>query len=51
MHQTKLTEFTDRIEKDLVSDRESDQTTTRIDRMGTFSNVGVANNDKRKRSR
>jgi hypothetical protein len=43
MHQTKLTDFTDR--KDLVSDRESDQTTDDIGRqLDLFdSKVGVAN--------
>ena len=47
--QTKLTDFVDGKEKDLVSDRESDQTTTEIGRMGTYSKIGASKNDKRRR--
>jgi hypothetical protein len=46
--QRKITDFIDRKEKDSVADRESDQTTTDICRMGMLPNVGVAKNDKHK---
>ena len=47
--QRKITDFIDRGEKDLVSDRESDQTTSEIGRMGTYSKVSASNHDKRNR--
>ena len=47
--QLTLDHFIDRKEKDLVSDRESDQTTTEIGRMGTYSKVSASNHDKRNR--
>jgi hypothetical protein len=47
--QLTLDHFIDR--KDLVSDRESDQTTSDIGRLGTFDSnrEGIGTNDKRKR--